>query len=119
MSDSVSDTDPSPSTILVVDDTEANREALRRRLERRGYTVIEADSGEQALALIDQQPIDLILLDIMMPGVSGIDVLKKVRATKSPAELPIIMATAKDATEDVVGALFPAQWDPKLGIHVT
>ena len=91
--------------ILVVDDDESNRESLRRRLARHGYSVIAAESGSAALEHIDRQSFDLVLLDVMMPGMSGLEVLERVRRTRSPMQLPIIMATAKDASEDVVSAL--------------
>ncbi len=91
--------------LLVVDDNEMNRDMLSRRLTRRGYTVTTAKDGRQALDLIADGAFDLVLLDIMMPGLSGWDVLKQVRQTRSRLELPIIMATAKDQTEDIVRAL--------------
>ncbi len=92
-------------TLLVVDDNEMNRDMLSRRLERRGFKVALADGGQRALDMCAEQSFDLILLDIMMPGIDGIEVLKRLREKHSPAELPIIMVTAKDGSEDVVGAL--------------
>jgi DNA-binding response OmpR family regulator len=94
-----------PRRILVVDDNADNRDLLSRRLEKRGYTTVCADSGRAALDLLEQEPFDLVLLDIMMPEISGIDVLKMVRSKRSMADLPIIMATAKDTSEDIVRAL--------------
>lgn len=91
--------------LLVVDDNEDNRDMLARRLERRGFDVDTAESGEAALALIDSKPFDLVLLDVMMPGMSGLEVLEIVRRTYPRAELPILMATAKTSSEDVVEAL--------------
>jgi class 3 adenylate cyclase/CheY-like chemotaxis protein len=91
--------------LLVVDDNELNRDMLSRRLKSRGYAVMTADDGPQCLELVKAQRFDLILLDIMMPGMSGIDVLKVIRNRYSVAELPIIMATAKDQGTDVVEAL--------------
>ena len=91
--------------LLVVDDNELNRDMLSRRLKSRGYAVMTADDGPQCLDLVKGQRFDLILLDIMMPGMSGIDVLKVIRGRYSVAELPIIMATAKDQGTDVVEAL--------------
>lgn len=78
---------------------------LARRLERRGFDVQTADCGEAAIALIDSMPFDLVLLDVMMPGMSGLEVLEQVRKTYPRAELPILMATAKTSSEDVVEAL--------------
>ena len=91
--------------LLVVDDNEMNRDMLARRLIRRGYTVAVAADGYQALAMLEAQQFDLVLLDIMMPGISGLDVLKRLREKYSVADLPVIMATAKDQSEDIVTAL--------------
>ncbi len=99
---------PSDNTslkLLVVDDIEANRDMLGRRLERKGYEVVLADSGESALQVIATTDIALILLDIMMPGMGGMETLRQIRQTYSQAQLPVIMATAKDTSEDVVTAL--------------
>jgi serine/threonine protein kinase/CheY-like chemotaxis protein len=100
---------PSPSaemaTLLVVDDNEMNRDMLTRRLEKRGYHVRTASEGASALALIAAEPIDLVLLDIEMPGLSGLDVLREVRKTRTSLQLPILMATARSDSGDVVQAL--------------
>ena len=93
-----------PFKILVVDDIEANRDVLRRRLERGGYKVDVAASGSDALKAIETTSFDLVLLDVMMPGMSGIEVLTRVRKTLTPSQLPIIMATAKDQSADMVQA---------------
>ncbi|MEM6795729.1 MAG: protein kinase [Acidobacteriota bacterium] len=97
--------DSSPATLLVVDDNEENRDMLSRRLERRGYRVLRAEDGEAALATVASESVDLILLDVMMPGIDGLEVLQRVRQEHSSAELPVIMATARDQSEDVVKAL--------------
>lgn len=91
--------------ILVVDDNEMNRDVLARRLERHGYTVSGAENGQQALNMLVEQKFDLVLLDIMMPIMDGIAVLKLIRKTYPIAELPVIMVTAKGETGDVVNAL--------------
>ena len=98
-------TDPGVDRLLVVDDNEMNRDMLSRRLKGKGYVVELAEGGQQALDMLAKDPFDLILLDIMMPGISGIDVLRTVRQTKSRADLPIIMATARDQSDDIVEAL--------------
>ncbi len=92
-------------TLLVVDDNEMNRDMLSRRLARKGYQVKVAEDGEQALAMVGKEPIDLVLLDIMMPGIDGVEVLKTLRRTHSQTDLPIIMATAKVESKDMVEAL--------------
>lgn len=94
-----------PGTLLLVDDNEINRDMLSRRLQRRGYEVETAFSGQQALDLIAARKFDLVLLDIMMPGLSGWDVLEHIRSKYSRLELPVIMATAKDESADVIQAL--------------
>src|SRR5262245_59012006 len=96
---------PSMTTLLVVDDEFLNRDALQRRLERVGYRVLAADSGPSALAIAADQRVDLVLLDVMMPGMDGIETLRRLRQSRSVAELPVIMVTAKDGSDDVVEAL--------------
>jgi DNA-binding response OmpR family regulator len=91
--------------LLVVDDVEENREILRRRFGKLGYAVTEAVDGEHALKVIEAEAFDCVLLDIMMPGIDGLEVLRRVRQTHSEAQLPVIMVTAKSASEDVVEAL--------------
>ncbi len=92
-------------TLLVVDDSEINRDFLTRRLKRRGYNTEIACDGRQALDMIEKQPFDLVLLDIMMPEINGLEVLQRVREKHTLLDLPIIMVTAVDHTEDIVGAL--------------
>ena len=78
---------------------------LGRVLRAQGYSVLTAGSGPEAIAVVDSKPVDLVLLDIMMPKVSGLDVLKALRERHPASALPIIMATAKDQPHDVVQAL--------------
>ncbi len=94
-----------PFRLLVVDDIEENRTLLSRRFSRRGCVVVEAESGFAALDLIARQEFDLVLLDIMMPRLSGIEVLQQIRASHSPDTLPVIMITARAGNTDVVEAL--------------
>lgn len=93
------------STILIVDDVADNVDVLERRFSARGFTVRTATSGRIALYAIAEEPIDLVLLDVMMLEVTGIDVLKLVRAKFSPARLPIIMVSARDDESMIVHAL--------------
>ncbi len=92
-------------SILVVDDNEANRDMLARRLTKRGYDTTTAEGGREAIRLIEEHEFDLVLLDVMMPEVNGLEVLDHVRKSHSVADLPIIMATAKNASDDIVEAL--------------
>ncbi len=94
-----------PASILVVDDLPANLDLMVRRLERSGFEVFSASEGPQALDLLRRQAVDVVLLDIMMPGMTGLDVLRHIRATWSAAVLPVVMVTAKTDSEDVVHAL--------------
>jgi diguanylate cyclase (GGDEF)-like protein/PAS domain S-box-containing protein len=94
-----------PSRLLVVDDDPYNRDVLSRRLARRGYDVVVAADGAEALSLIEEQTFDLVLLDQMMPGISGMDLLRLLRGSFSDAELPVIMVTAQSESENIVQAL--------------
>jgi diguanylate cyclase (GGDEF)-like protein/PAS domain S-box-containing protein len=94
-----------PSRLLIVDDNELNRDMLARRLERKGYVVGQAESAIQLLQRIKQNGADLVLLDIEMPDISGLEALKTLRGVYSSIELPIIMVTAKNQSEDIVKAL--------------
>jgi sigma-B regulation protein RsbU (phosphoserine phosphatase) len=91
--------------LLVVDDEELNREGLARRLQRHDYEVVAAKSGREAIELLGGRRFDLVLLDIMMPGMNGLEVLKFLRRVDSLIDLPIIMVTAKGESEDMVEAL--------------
>jgi DNA-binding response OmpR family regulator len=93
-----------PGSLLLVDDDEMNRDMLGRRIELEGYAVTLAEGGRQALVLLERQTFDLVLLDNMMPDLNGLQTLGKIRETWGPAELPVIMVTAKDQSEDVVEA---------------
>ena len=88
-----------PAKILVVDDTPANVKLLDAVLAPRGYTVLAAGSGEEGLALIEAERPDLILLDILMPGMDGYETCRRVREDPATAYLPVIMITASGAAE--------------------
>lgn len=91
--------------ILVVDDVEDNREIVRARLESQGFTVETADDGEAALAAVTAHPPDLILLDVMMPRLDGIETVKRLKADEKLPFIPVILLTAKSDTKDVVAGL--------------
>jgi diguanylate cyclase (GGDEF)-like protein/PAS domain S-box-containing protein len=91
--------------LLIVDDNELNRDMLARRLERKGYVVGVAESAQQLLQRVKQDRADIVLLDIEMPDISGLEALKMLREVYSPIELPVIMVTAKNQSEDIVKAL--------------
>ncbi|MCR5878616.1 response regulator [Phenylobacterium sp. J367] len=91
--------------LLIVDDLEDNRILMSRRFSRRGFDVLQAGDGPEALEIVAREPLDLVLLDIVMPGMSGFEVLTRIREIHSSATLPVIMATVKDGSADVVRAL--------------
>lgn len=91
--------------LLVVDDIEENRDLLKRQLMRRGYDVAVADSGQSALAAVARGHFDLVLLHIMMPGMSELETLERLRRISDRESLPVIMISAKTESEDVVEAL--------------
>src|SRR6266853_99645 len=94
-----------PSRLLIVDDNEMNRDMLARRLARKGYVIGLAGNAKELLERVKQDAVDLVLLDIEMPEISGLDALKTLREHYSPDELPIIMVTAKTQSDDIVTAL--------------
>jgi len=91
--------------VLVVDDSDLDRGLLTKVLSRKGLGIVEAASGEQCLNIIKDRKIDLILMDIMMPGLLGTDILQKVRDKFNTVELPVIMATSKSDVSDVISCL--------------
>jgi two-component system, cell cycle response regulator len=91
--------------ILIVDDHEDNIEVLKARLESWGYETASAYNGFDALKYVGATPPDLILLDVMMPEISGIEVAKQIKANTALPFIPIIMQTALDSTEDKVEGL--------------
>ena len=94
-----------PPQILAVDDVPNNLEIVRIRLEAEGYEVITAADGEEALARLRGSEPDLVLLDIMMPKLDGIAVLKQFRQERSSRFVPVILVTAKGETRDIVEGL--------------
>jgi diguanylate cyclase (GGDEF)-like protein len=95
---------PNPR-ILIVDDIADNRIPLTRRLQRRNFEVVEADCGTTALQLIEDGSFDTVLLDVIMPHMNGLEVLRRIRLTHSPDSLPVIMCTANNQTSDIVQAM--------------
>src|SRR3954470_15033321 len=91
--------------VLIVDDHEDNVELLKARLESWGYGTISARDGAEALSTIETQRPDLVLLDIMMPKVDGIEVARRVKRNPNLPFIPIIMQTALDSTENKVEGL--------------
>jgi adenylate cyclase len=94
-----------PPRILIVDDNDANLEIARMRLESQGYEVVTAVDGEEALARAREMQPDLLLLDIMMPKLDGIEVTRRLKADANLPFIPIILVTAKADAKDVVAGL--------------
>ncbi len=91
--------------ILIVDDIDDNRAILARRFVRQQFSVSEACNGTEAIQMIDAGNFDVVLMDVMMPDMSGIDAVRIIRQKHDAANLPIIMVTAKIQSEDIVEAL--------------
>jgi len=94
-----------PPRVLVVDDDSSARDLVARRFEKQGFVVETARDGLEALRRIEARPPDLVLLEILMQGMSGLEVLERVRRERSRAELPVILATALADTSDAIEGL--------------
>ena len=88
--------------ILVVDDDPTMVKLINVNLKLNNYSVVEATSGEQALDVLESDVLDLVVLDIMMPGVDGLEVLKRIRGNTETQEMPVILVTAKTQDSDVI-----------------
>ncbi len=111
----------SSSRLLVVDDNENNRDMLSRRLKQQGYDVSTAEGGHQALEWVATQPVDLVLLDVMMPEMDGYEVLEHLKADSKWRDIPVIMISALDEIASVVRCIergaedyLPKPFDPVL-----
>jgi len=110
-----------PGTILVVDDIKENRELFELRLEMEGHRVVLADGGIAALETLANQPIDLVLLDVLMPEINGFEVLSRIKTSEELRHIPVIMITAYDTTESAIECIsagaedyLPRSSDPVL-----
>jgi two-component system alkaline phosphatase synthesis response regulator PhoP len=92
-------------TILVVEDEEDIRELLKYNLEKEGYQVLGAATGEEALKKVRDRLPDLILLDLMLPGIDGLEVCRRLKGEAQTRHLPIVMLTAKGEETDIVAGL--------------
>ena len=107
--------------ILVVDDEEDILELVRYNLAREGYHVSGALSGEEALKKARDEAFDLIVLDLMLPGIDGLEVTKKLKANEKTQNTPIVMLTAKGEEADIVTGLEMTDcqfWSKKLDHRV-
>jgi adenylate cyclase len=110
-----------PSRILVVDDNTSNRDLLSRRLQRQGHTVLQAEDGARALALVEKEALDLVLLDLMMPGINGYDLLVLLKRDLRFRDIPVIMISALSELDAIVRCIeagaddyLPKPFDPTL-----
>jgi CheY-like chemotaxis protein len=94
-----------PNTVLICDDEEVLRALVRATLDDGAYRVIEAEDGDQSLELAREARPDLIVLDMMMPGRSGLDVLRELRSDPELAAIPVVMLTARARVSDRDAAL--------------
>lgn len=86
--------------VLVVDDDELTREILATILDLEEFDVDLAEDGERALTAIAAAPPDIVVLDVMMPGIDGFEVLRRIRADEATTDLPVVLLTARDTDED-------------------
>jgi adenylate cyclase len=92
-------------TVLAVDDSADNRDLLARYLTREGHTVLLADSGAEALKILDENPVDLVLLDLIMPGMNGSEVLTRMKANNELRALPVIVISGQQDMDDIISCI--------------
>jgi two-component system, OmpR family, alkaline phosphatase synthesis response regulator PhoP len=92
-------------TILVVDDEEDILELVRFHLAREGYTVLSAETGEQAWRIAREQHVDLALVDLMLPGIDGLELTRRFKNDSKTSSIPVVMLTAKGEEVDIVTGL--------------
>lgn len=93
------------TTLLLIEDNEMNRDAISRLLERRGFTVLTAEDGEQGLQVCQERLPDLVLVDLGLPGIDGFEVTRQLKADASTARIPIVALTARAMKSDQEAAL--------------
>jgi CheY-like chemotaxis protein len=105
-------TDSAKPSILIADDDASNREVLSYYLRRQGYDVHAVPDGERALQAIAERSFALVLLDVVMPGLDGLEALRRIRRAHGPQELPVILFTGLDAHDafDTAGELGANAW---------
>src|SRR5262245_4584271 len=88
--------------VLVIEDERDIRELVRVNLEGEGFAVLEADNGELGLALVKRERPALVILDLMLPGLSGLEVCRRIRREEHTSGMPVVMLTARSAESDKV-----------------
>jgi DNA-binding response OmpR family regulator len=92
------------ANILIIDDSQINREMLTAWLKAVGFNAIAANGGAEGLAMLQKYPVDLVLLDVVMPGMNGLECLQQIRLERPQATLPVLMATSRDGSREMVEA---------------
>jgi two-component system cell cycle response regulator DivK len=106
--------------ILVVEDNDKNRKLVRDVLTAKGYRLLEAETGEEGLRLANEQRPELVLMDIQLPGIDGIETLRRLRADAATATIPVVAVTASAMTQDrqkILAAGFDAYQSKPLSIR--
>ena len=88
--------------IVVIDDAEDNRVFFKKVLEKRGYTVLTATSGEEGLPIVKDQKPSIVLLDFMMPGMKGPDVCRAIKSNEQTKNIPVLFLTSVDTPADII-----------------
>jgi class 3 adenylate cyclase/CheY-like chemotaxis protein len=109
------------TTVLIVDDNEDNRRLLAKRVEREGYSRLLADGGRKALELLEEHRVDLVLLDVLMPDVDGLEVLRQIKSRPAWRDIPVLMISAVDdvaivarCIEEGADDYLPKPFDPMI-----
>ena len=95
----------SPPLVIVADDDTITRSIINLKLKSRGYTVKTASDGSEALRMIEAETPDLVVLDAMMPGIDGFELLRQIKTTPKTANTIVVMLTSRKLEQDIVGAL--------------
>ena len=98
-------TDPTPALVLIVDDQPLTREVMTLVVKAQGYKTLVATSGPEALAIAAKQPLDLVILDVVMPGMDGFEVMRKLRAEERTHALPVVIVSALEDKESRIKGL--------------
>lgn len=96
---------PAAPLVVVADDDTITRSIINLKLKSRGYNVITASDGSEALRVIEAEAPDLVVLDAMMPGINGFELLRQIKTTPKTAGTLVVMLTSRKLEQDIVGAL--------------
>jgi two-component system cell cycle response regulator DivK len=108
------------STVLIVEDNEKNMKLARDVLQAKGYQTLEAETGEEGVRLAKERKPDLVLMDIQLPGINGIEALRQLRADPATAGVPVVAVTASAMTQDrqkILAAGFDAYQSKPISVR--